>query len=261
MPLEVATVISQLQASNPSGTDGYNTADDHLRLLKVVLKTSFPGINAAMTATAAELNFVVGVTSSIQTQLNAKEILANKNVANGYAGLDAAGKLADARVAVSNITQFQGNLALSATQITGGTMADARIAATNVTQHQAALALAGSQITSGTLPDARIQVTGVTQHQAALSIAGSQLTGSIPAGVVPAGAVTQYQGSLSLAATQITSGVFADARIQLSNVNQFAGTIKTRNFPAKGGTGFTLAAGSGPPSLGGSSDGDLFGYY
>lgn len=73
MPLEVATYISSLVSTNPVGaSDGLNTADDHLRLIKAVLKASFPNINGAVTATPTVLNYSVGVTSSIQTQLNAK---------------------------------------------------------------------------------------------------------------------------------------------------------------------------------------------
>ena len=48
------------------------TADDHLRLIKSTIKTTFPNINAAITATDEEINFTDGVTSAIQTQLDAK---------------------------------------------------------------------------------------------------------------------------------------------------------------------------------------------
>jgi len=73
MPLEVATYISSLVSTNPVGaSDGLNTADDHLRLIKAVLKASFPNINGAVTATPTVLNYTVGVTSAIQTQLNTK---------------------------------------------------------------------------------------------------------------------------------------------------------------------------------------------
>jgi microcystin-dependent protein len=39
MPLETATHISELVASNPASSDGLNQADDHLRLIKQVLLT------------------------------------------------------------------------------------------------------------------------------------------------------------------------------------------------------------------------------
>jgi hypothetical protein len=57
MPIESATYISDLNASNPIGaTDPLSSADDHLRLLKSTIKASFPGITGAMNATQGQLN-------------------------------------------------------------------------------------------------------------------------------------------------------------------------------------------------------------
>jgi hypothetical protein len=75
MGLETATTISGLQSTNPVLSDPVSQGDDHLRLIKSVLKTQFPGAGAAgfnipITAKETELNFLVGVTSLIQTQLN-----------------------------------------------------------------------------------------------------------------------------------------------------------------------------------------------
>jgi hypothetical protein len=84
MPLETATYISGLNSSNPANTDVVEKADDHLRLIKSTLLSTFPNITGAVTAshtelnildgatlTTTELNYVDGVTSPIQTQLNA----------------------------------------------------------------------------------------------------------------------------------------------------------------------------------------------
>lgn len=63
MGLEVATYISGLNASNPVGvSDPKSQGDDHLRLIKSTLLNTFPNINAAVSATPAELNRLVGVT-------------------------------------------------------------------------------------------------------------------------------------------------------------------------------------------------------
>ena len=75
MGLEAANTIQGLQASNPLGSDSEGQGDDHLRLIKSVLKTQFPGaggsgFNTPITSTEAELNFLSGVTSSVQAQLN-----------------------------------------------------------------------------------------------------------------------------------------------------------------------------------------------
>lgn len=59
MPIESATHISDLVATNPVGdTDTKATLDDHIRLIKTVLKTDFANITGAVTATHTELNAV-----------------------------------------------------------------------------------------------------------------------------------------------------------------------------------------------------------
>jgi microcystin-dependent protein len=61
MALESATHIADLNAANPLSTDTVSQADDHLRLIKQVLKTTFPNLNAPVTATPAQLNNPVPV--------------------------------------------------------------------------------------------------------------------------------------------------------------------------------------------------------
>jgi hypothetical protein len=56
MPLETATHISDLVTTNPAHSDQLSQADSHMRLLKSVLKTDFPGITGPVTATQAQLN-------------------------------------------------------------------------------------------------------------------------------------------------------------------------------------------------------------
>lgn len=70
MPIETATYISDLVTTNPAGSDAKSTADDHLRLIKSAVKTTFPNVTGSVTPTHTELNYVDGVTSAIQTQLN-----------------------------------------------------------------------------------------------------------------------------------------------------------------------------------------------
>mgnify|MGYP001825813253 FL=1 len=70
MAIESATYLSELDPANPKGTDQRGTADDHIRLCKQVWLNSFPNINAEVSASAGELNFLVGVTSNVQGQIN-----------------------------------------------------------------------------------------------------------------------------------------------------------------------------------------------
>lgn len=73
MTVETAAFISQLDATYPASGDAKSEGDNHLRLIKTAVKGSFPNLTAlAVTATSAELNYVAGVTSAIQTQLNAE---------------------------------------------------------------------------------------------------------------------------------------------------------------------------------------------
>ena len=56
MPLESATYIDGLNTGNPAGTDQIAQTDDHLRLIKTVLKATFPNITGPVTLTQASLN-------------------------------------------------------------------------------------------------------------------------------------------------------------------------------------------------------------
>ena len=64
--------LDDLNASNPVAGDNVSEGDDHIRGIKNVLKLTFPNVDAAVNATPTELNYVDGVTSAIQTQLDAK---------------------------------------------------------------------------------------------------------------------------------------------------------------------------------------------
>jgi len=56
MTVETAVYISDLNANNPGATDLKSEGDDHMRLIKSVLKSTFPNITGAVTATQATLN-------------------------------------------------------------------------------------------------------------------------------------------------------------------------------------------------------------
>ena len=60
MAKETATYISQLVATNPVASDSVSVGDDHIRMLKTVLKTQFSGLSGttAVTASEAEMNYL-----------------------------------------------------------------------------------------------------------------------------------------------------------------------------------------------------------
>lgn len=55
MPLEVGTYISDLVASNPTGSDNKSTGDDHLRLIKSAIKATFPSLTGPVTKTQSQM--------------------------------------------------------------------------------------------------------------------------------------------------------------------------------------------------------------
>jgi hypothetical protein len=82
MTVEVAQFITDLEPNYPEALSNVNKGDDHLRLIKAVLKAQFPNFTAAaVQASVVELNHIVGLTGI-------PEQVSNKGVANGYAPLD-----------------------------------------------------------------------------------------------------------------------------------------------------------------------------
>jgi microcystin-dependent protein len=63
LPLETATLIKDLVTSNPAASDPLSASDDHMRLIKSVLKTQFPNLLAAITASDVDLNATTAIRS------------------------------------------------------------------------------------------------------------------------------------------------------------------------------------------------------
>lgn len=117
MALETASYISQLVLTNPvGGSDAKSQGDDHIRLLKTVLQTQFPNFTAAAcTPTVTELNYVAGVTSAIQTQLNAKAPAASPTFT---------GTITAAAITATGALSLTGSVAMaSASSVTAPTVA------------------------------------------------------------------------------------------------------------------------------------------
>lgn len=56
MPLESASYVSDLVPANPASTDLLDQADNHIRLIKQVLKATFPNLAGAVTASHTTLS-------------------------------------------------------------------------------------------------------------------------------------------------------------------------------------------------------------
>jgi len=78
MAVEAATSIEDLDDSWPLSGDPTSQGDDHIRLIKSVLKTQFPGLNGngfeiPLSVNEYELNFVDGATKNIPAAITALE--------------------------------------------------------------------------------------------------------------------------------------------------------------------------------------------
>jgi len=92
MALESTTYIDGLVITNPTGTDPRSQGDDHLRLLKSTIRSTFPNVSGAMTATHTELNLIDGYTGTT-AELNYNDVPtlgtveASKNVTADAVGI------------------------------------------------------------------------------------------------------------------------------------------------------------------------------
>jgi len=76
--LETGTYINSLVSTNPvATTDQLGGVADHVHLLKSTILATLPNVTGAVTPTHTELNYVDGVTSAIQTQIDLKAPLAS----------------------------------------------------------------------------------------------------------------------------------------------------------------------------------------
>lgn len=160
------------------------------------------------------------------------------------------------------------NLTISGALI-GNTIAGATVSVGGISVRDAAILNAGTIGTARLGGGSANANTYLAGDQTYKTIALSQLSGTVSNAQVPVGAVTQWQSSLSIAGGQLTgagtinvtllTGALADAQVQLSNVSQHAGNIKTRNLPSVAGTNVTVQADPGGTPTG--SPGDLFYYF
>ena len=67
MALESATYIDGLVTTNPPGSDSISQGDDHLRLIKTVLKNSFPNVSTATTPLVSVTHAICSTTSTFRS--------------------------------------------------------------------------------------------------------------------------------------------------------------------------------------------------
>jgi microcystin-dependent protein len=132
MPLETGTYLSDLVPANPAHTDGMNQGDAHMRLIKSVIKNTFPNFtSAALNSTQAAIDNAVAVVTGVAAHLIPVGTLAALSlhpVGDGTTGIfsPGTGKLAVVSGGAATLTcntdgsaNFGGSLAVAATMAAG----------------------------------------------------------------------------------------------------------------------------------------------
>ena len=69
MGLENAQYIAELDETNPEGTDSRRQGDDHIRMIKGVLRKTFPEFDEALTAKPSDLNDIIANNRGVQSKM------------------------------------------------------------------------------------------------------------------------------------------------------------------------------------------------
>lgn len=196
MGLEAATYLNDLVSSNPIGaSDTKSFGDDHLRLIKAVLKATFPGMVAPLTIQLTDAGALQGP-SWIMDRLSASPAIDDLIGGLIFRGRDSAAAVIDYTNIVGRIKDpvagtTDSEIGLQV-RVNGALTEILTIAGAGIAGVGSGLtALNASNLGSGTVPNARL--------------AGSY-TGVIGTGALNAGSITNGFGSIDVGADPITGG-------------------------------------------------------
>jgi hypothetical protein len=173
MGLESGSFPSDLVTGNPTGGDDKSQGDDHIRLIKNVLKTTFPNIDGAVTSTQAQLNAIQDTDSFFQTGMI---IMWSGSVS----ALPTGWLLCNGASGTPNLT---GRFVVASATDAGGVYDVGDIGGTAVNNHSHTGNVEGHAITAAEMP-AHNHISGVPHYDGAYGLA------TIPAKGAPAGSAT-----------------------------------------------------------------------
>jgi hypothetical protein len=270
--LETASYVANLVTSNPDGGDQRSTADDHLRLIKAVLVRTFPKIDSAVSLSAAQVHYLNDLSASVQLQIN--------QLRDGTATANNAINSRYATSASNAVIAATATLALTANSASFATLAGtAAVATLAITANSASFAtFAGTATTAGTATNATNATTAATATTAAFATsAGSAalLSGLAPSDTGTASTIAQRNSSGDIFARYLNQSSGAESNsvghiVTVTNLDGYhritpiavvGQYMEGRNITNKSGTAKNLQAGSGPPTLTGSTNGDMWFYY
>lgn len=221
MALETVTNIDDLVITNPLSTDARSQGDDHIRNIKLALKTDLPNITGVMTATQAELNVNTGVTGGTVTASKTVVVDASSKVdVWNVDNLVLNGNTISAGTGAINITPAAG----SAIVLDGTINVDAGVVtgATSVTSTTFVGALTGNADTATSATSATTAGTVTTATQASITTAANLVT----VGALDSGSITSNFGAIDNGASAITTtGTITGGVVVADNININGNTI------------------------------------
>lgn len=149
MGLESGTYISDLVASNPLGSDNKAQGDDHIRLIKTVIKNTFPNISGPVTLTQDQINALTA--SGNDDFIETGQIIPNGIIvawAGAVASIPAGWKLCDGTNGTPNLAD---KFIVGAVASTGGLGGIGASGGTN-SPHTHAMTVSATTLTESQIP-------------------------------------------------------------------------------------------------------------
>ena len=128
MALESGTFIDSLNANNPAITDQIDQGDDHIRLIKSTIKSTFPSITGAVTLTHAQINALetrMGTAETNITSLDSAVVSNDSDIATLDAGkANIAGDAFTGSISTTHDLTVSGSTSLQAATVAAPAAAD-----------------------------------------------------------------------------------------------------------------------------------------
>jgi hypothetical protein len=275
MALETATYVANLVVTNPDDADAVNAGDDHIRLIKAALRRTFPNLDGPVSLSAQQVSYVGDLSASVQAQLNA--LRAGSATANAaiYANSASfalfAGHATSASFAVlaatansASFATFAGH-AQSASYAANAGAAQTAVNATTATNaghattaDNAAIATNATFAQTCTSASSAATLAGISQDDAATANTIARRTAG---GHLYAVNFNQNSGLDNVSVGHVACMTDLDGFWRVNTAANLGAYMDARNITNKTGTAKTLASGTGPPSLTGSTNGDIWYYY
>jgi hypothetical protein len=273
--LETATYVANLVITNPDDADAVNAGDDHIRLIKAALRRTFPNLDGAVSLSANQVSYLGDVSQSVQLQLNnLRDGSATVNFAKFANSASFATLATHAASASYAVSAGAAQTALTANSASFATLAGfaqsasyAAIAGTAATAQSAATA---SNADNAAVAQNAVFADTCTSASSAATLAGAAADDAATANTVArrtAGGhlyavnFNQNSGLDNVSVGHVACMTELDGFWRVNTAANLGAYMDARNITGKSGTAKTLASGTGPPSLVGSTNGDTFWYY